>query len=691
MSHFLFKGVKIFKGVFKEILGNLLDTVSTFLSKTYEGKSFLADVLRIIDNKAIDEDFIQTHTEKDLVGIGIPEGVASKLVKQFHTSDVDSIIQNIKSTCTPKQVYLKDPDSMDDMPLVERQSQIDRLSQVVYRNISVMCSPKPSKSAQFIPCLIGGSGIGKTSLADASMDAIRSRWKDSTPPDLRNASVRLYTLDFGNGYRLVPSDYDNKLEIIIGLRLAHTHFMNDHNIAFPSFAANIMGRGVKDLFSLDNVLNAIKNETPAQDLFVSLLIDEVQIIVEEKRFPDLLKDIINLICRYFQKGNIIVQLVIAGTTRKEVLEVKRATEYSLDVINIPLLKKNGVHSILDTYKDLCGSNAIEWRVEYSLVQLINDLGGLPRALEEFIKLVFGSIGANKLEILSKTKAMAFFSNFGILWQHWEQFNASFEAFIVNALIHCGRKLVSLGEIFRGSSGTVETMQIPIQLPATQTTVARLLHRFPVKPLRDPLVGNIQFDSTDNHHILLNAQGASCGDTVSLYKIQPNTDSFEELLVFGQEKFDYKGADFTLDLAKAEHNKNQEAGAEFILERKIKTKIVTVCITTQPFSGVLPHDILVVSRESFSRHYGPLHTNTLFNASRPMNPNYCDVAHLTIVNQVGEEKAIQIVSKRKEPDWRGYKDAEDLCIQNGIKNAAIIKSLQRTATFFPYKSAKLEFP
>jgi len=306
------------------------------------------------------------------------------------------------------------------------------------------------KTDLLIPTFAGGSGIGKTTLAYESAQELFRKWKQIAPKQYQDAKLLYLMIDFSNGGKLLFIEKDLHPSLIMGLRLAYAYFLQGkYKANFPEFL-QACGTSLES-FTIASVMEAIRKGlqlTNQDDLFVVLHIDEVQFIFDYEReyeweskrlgplvernkldlnnkleqkkeleklqespeksaklemlnkeleklkkcqleLKGLFKLLIYEICTFFTVGKSTIQTFISGTAHRKVMESKEPTMYTFQFIDTPLLSLGAVFKLIEYYATQFGANPWEWKMQLPFLQLLGDMGGLPRAISYLLEECFG--------------------------------------------------------------------------------------------------------------------------------------------------------------------------------------------------------------------------------------------------------------------------------------------------------------
>ncbi|GBB87908.1 hypothetical protein RclHR1_01440023 [Rhizophagus clarus] len=256
----------------------------------------------------------------------------------------------------------------------------------------------------------GAPGIGKTRYGDELLKYLKndqswvpSWWKD-------NLHIESLYIDFGNGCQLDLYDDHLNPTIIIGLRIAYVFFIeNKYDMKFETFRRLVWE--YREIFNISGVFDFIAdylNINHEQQLFVFLHIDEFQLIdrwesvAVNERNKNLFKEMINGLAPFMlgPPSRVFVQTFLSGTAPQVVISVKESSKVSFRFINCPQLSFRAMLNIANHYAQEfdaetfdCGT--YKWLLCQPFLQLLDDTGGLPRALQYVFSECFKINGGGK--------------------------------------------------------------------------------------------------------------------------------------------------------------------------------------------------------------------------------------------------------------------------------------------------------
>ena len=258
---------------------------------------------------------------------------------------------------------------------------------------------------EFLVCG-GAPGIGKTRWGMELFRALQENW---TPPHLwTGSSLKPYFiylfLDFANSIKLDHFDKNLPSSTILGLRIAFTHFV--HNKYYMTF--DVFRRAANPFltaFGIGDVIEGIRRNLRIDDhqrLFIFLHLDEFQMIFDFEPswaaelgnertglFKIMMRDLGSLMS---YPGRNFVQTFLSGTALQYVMASKEPTLYSFKFVGCPFLS---MEAVLDIVEDFCApyDDTQQWALCRPFLQLLEDTGGLPRALQYVFDACFEPNGA----------------------------------------------------------------------------------------------------------------------------------------------------------------------------------------------------------------------------------------------------------------------------------------------------------
>ncbi|KAG0045713.1 hypothetical protein BGZ83_009041 [Gryganskiella cystojenkinii] len=292
----------------------------------------------------------------------------------------------------------------DIMPLKDRD--FTPAVRLITHNVKFRQEGSDSKSNFHMIVSGGAPGIGKTRFGKELFSHLAGSW---LPPEWaeNNLQFEYLKMDFGNGIALNMADNgcDNP-SIIIGHRIAYCFFIEGkYEMTFQRFQALIEGH--INLFTIDRANVAILEHLglpeyfDPQDprrLFLFLHIDEFQLIDKwdvdnaTRKHLQIFKDMIRCLAIYMQPPatNIFVQTFLSGTAPQAIIAAQEPSRTSFGFVRTPLLSSHSMFEIAGHYAEKYGAEkydcgAYKWKLCRQFLEVLEDTGGLPRALE----LLFG--------------------------------------------------------------------------------------------------------------------------------------------------------------------------------------------------------------------------------------------------------------------------------------------------------------
>ncbi|KAF0446450.1 crinkler family protein [Gigaspora margarita] len=324
-------------------------------------------------------------------------------LEQEATITFDNVIKNILKDDIASS--FQQCDGSKKMPLKDRDF-TEPLSTIT-SNVTNNLEGSTAKTDFHILASGGAPGIGKTRYGQELFDFLQTKWTlpvQWTTNGYRPHFEYLY-LDFGGSIQLDEYDYRLAANEIIGLRIAYEFFVaKNYRMPFGSF--RILALPYVRFFIIDVVLENIRRKLAlknTQQLFIFLHIDEFQLIDEwdeqDRTNPpkNLFKNMISALASYMLKPSqcAFVQVFLSGTAPKVIITAKKASKVSFKFVKCPMLSIVSMIQIVDYYAEKCGAETFEkgdykWKLCYQFLQLIEDTGGLPRALQHLLKICFYS-------------------------------------------------------------------------------------------------------------------------------------------------------------------------------------------------------------------------------------------------------------------------------------------------------------
>lgn len=155
-----------------------------------------------------------------------------------------------------------------------------------------------------------------------------------------------------------------------------------------------------DLFTISGGMEAISKHIGVkreQLLFLFLHIDEFQMIdkwAQDTEKATFFKDTLRHLASFMHSPATLIQTFLSGTAPQAVVKVQEPTTVSFRFIDCPLLSFRSMLDIAEHYADEKGAEesdcgASKWMLCRQFLQLLEDTGGLPRALQYLFGQCFG--------------------------------------------------------------------------------------------------------------------------------------------------------------------------------------------------------------------------------------------------------------------------------------------------------------
>nr|CAG8493793.1 670_t:CDS:2 [Entrophospora candida] len=314
---------------------------------------------------------------------------------------VEDVIGIILKDAIPSP--LKQPDILK-MPLKDRD--FTEPMATITSNVSNNLKALTGKTDFHILVSGGAPGIGKTRFGRELFDFIQTRWVLPTQWTTNNCQPHfeyLY-LDFGNSIKLDEYDYQLSTTVIIGLRIAYEFFVaGKYEVGFQLFRDQAWP--YINIFKVENVFVSLRKKLSLQNtqqLFVFLHVDEFQLIYkwdEDRTNPtkNLFKNMISDLATFMfgPPKYTFVQTFLSGTAPQAIIRTKEASKVSFGFVKCPMLSIMSMIQIVDYYAEKFGAETFDegdykWKLCYQFLQLIEDTGGLPRALQHLLDVCFHS-------------------------------------------------------------------------------------------------------------------------------------------------------------------------------------------------------------------------------------------------------------------------------------------------------------
>jgi hypothetical protein len=234
------------------------------------------------------------------------------------------------------------------------------------------------------------------------------------------------------------------------------------------------------------------------------------------------------------------------------------------------------------------------------------------------------------------------------WQEWEKFVAYHEAFRTNLMMRLGKTQMKLQKLYPCASESDPYFDYTVKLKKLHVREAS--EQFPNKTMKltDKFTGE-QINWKSGEAVVINGKSAQSADVLLVREV----DKKLKLLVMDQCKWDYGSKRIHQEEIDDEDKKNLESHHKFI---KDCTYIpVTVIFTSQPYDGPPREGLVVISKENFEDHFGPVFSSRAkFAIIRETNPNFWDRNRLlNTLDGVGTATIDKALEKRPYFDDKGY--------------------------------------
>ncbi|CAG8637471.1 10234_t:CDS:2, partial [Paraglomus occultum] len=313
------------------------------------------------------------------------------------------VIKDIQSNFHPRVVRSANAPLLSElMPLQERP--MENAIGIVVGNVQGYLAWTGNKNvakteSTFLVCS-GTAGIGKTRYGQELFGTLQSKLSPAAQEKGFDFSPCYYymLLDFSNGVSLGLEEEKLSPEIILGLRLAYSYFIQGkYQEQFPEFrfkALNYFG-----YFTITNVIIAIRNDLglqPDQEFFLFLHVDEYQLCLAGTKPPtedglSLFKEMMHRL-GHFMSGATrpsIIQTFLSGTAQQEVTQSAKPTFYSFHFLSCPVLSLGARYNIMGHFAKQFQVPCRKWMPKMPIFHLLSDTGGLPHAVQFLLEEFFG--------------------------------------------------------------------------------------------------------------------------------------------------------------------------------------------------------------------------------------------------------------------------------------------------------------
>jgi hypothetical protein len=475
---------------------------------------------------------------------------------------------------------------------------------------------------------------------------------------------RLY-IDFGNSCHL--NSYDDELAptVIIGLRIAYVFFVEGkYNMTFEIFRGRVLK--YNKYFKISNVFECIcehLNLQPKQQLFVFLHIDEFQLIdrwecdaVNKRKMikRELFKEMIHYLAGYMPgPSHIFIQTFLSGTAPRVVISAKKPTSFSFRFVNCPQLSLRAMLKIANHYAQKFGAKTFDdtykWMIYQPFLQLLEDTGGLPHALQYVFEECF------KIESNAEIESNGFFNNI-----YQQNFNTIFG--------NVKRRLQERYNIYK----TIE-MNKKLALELLYHSIDAIPVRY--KTCLDPSDQNCTIENLERDaHIILNSCDITSSEFIikmpffficiyndklkvvnreleEVFRVQSwetfvaNYDAFRTNLLIKRGKKSarlnelYRGAHGTQSTLNIEvelkelmklTDKESSNSIDWVKSENVivngTSQHIKIVITIQPFDDTIStnNNCLAITKNNFKEYFGPIFASrATFLMTKDDNPNFSD--------------------------------------------------------------------
>ncbi|RGB24548.1 hypothetical protein C1646_804242 [Rhizophagus diaphanus] len=118
-------------------------------------------------------------------------------------------------------------------------------------------------------------------------------------------------------------------------------------------------------------------------------IDEIQLMFKYEKYwseetKEFTKRLLHVLAQYTMNNKTFIQTFLSGTTLREVVKLKELTGYNFNYIICPLLSMDACIEIVNDFAVKQNDINYQWTLDRTLVKILEDACGLPRAIEYFL-------------------------------------------------------------------------------------------------------------------------------------------------------------------------------------------------------------------------------------------------------------------------------------------------------------------
>jgi hypothetical protein len=203
----------------------------------------------------------------------------------------------------------------------------------------------------------------------------------------------------------------------------------------------------------------------------------------------------------------------------------------------------------------------------------------------------------------------------------------------------GRTDMTLGELYPGAYGEEVYLQLYVNLK--KLSIREANEQFPAKKELTSKSDNEKIDLESGDVIVLNGASAKFSD---IFLVRINGTKYLFML---QCKWDYGSREMTEKAVDDEDIKNLDGLISKVKNMYKDYELITIIFTTQPYTGQKKRGVLVISKENFDKHFGPVFSSrATFFLTRTTNPNFWEANRLkNILDGIGNASIDNVIEKR----------------------------------------------
>ncbi|RGB22845.1 hypothetical protein C1646_677547 [Rhizophagus diaphanus] len=236
------------------------------------------------------------------------------------------------------------------------------------------------------------------------------------------------------------------------------------------------------------------------------------------------------------------------------------------------------------------------------------------------------------------------------WEEWEVFVAYHEAFRTNLAISMGKTTMTLRELYPNADELDVYFDMSVKLKPLR--VCKANEQFPItNSLTEKSDGKkINWQSGDV--VVINGSGAPFAD-VFLVRMPKDIDDYK-FIMMNQYKWDYVSLKM-LESKVKEEDKNNLINLDNVADDDYVA--ITIIFTSQPYEGEQESGVLVISKEDFKKHFGPIFSSRAsFAITGDTNPNFWEKNRLkNVLDGIGDASIDNVIKKRPYYSDRDYRE------------------------------------